>query len=269
MLKTPLIAAAMAMTVLPAAVLAMSAEDFVRVQVRPGWQTASGSRMAAIEIILAPGWKTYWRQPGDAGIPPVLDLSGSANLANAQIHWPMPTAFDQFGMTTLGYAERVVLPLELMPREAGEVAVSAHLSIGICNEVCVPADFTLDFTLDGSGRPDPAIEGALATMPATAAQGGYGPAACDAEPIADGLRVTIEVEPGAGDGARFAVIETGDPTIWVSPAEITTVAGRYRVAADLVPEDARPFILDRSAMRLTLLGDDAAVEFLGCQTRGG
>jgi suppressor for copper-sensitivity B len=43
-----------------------------------------------VELRVKPGWKTYWRSPGDAGLPPTLDWSGSANLREATLSFPAP-----------------------------------------------------------------------------------------------------------------------------------------------------------------------------------
>jgi DsbC/DsbD-like thiol-disulfide interchange protein len=61
---------------------AESPADMVQIRILPGWSRDDGSHMAALHLILAPGWKTYWRAPGDAGIPPMMDLEGSDNLSD-------------------------------------------------------------------------------------------------------------------------------------------------------------------------------------------
>ncbi len=266
MMRTAILALS-GLVALPTASAAMSAEEYVRVSLRPGWVEPDGTRFAGIEITLAPGWHTYWRQPGDAGIPPMLDLSGSQNLDAVKIHWPVPVAFDQNGLLTLGYAEQVVLPLELTPGEDSAMQLDGRFSIGVCNEICIPAEFTFSVTLDGAGQPDTAIQAALRAVPDSASVVGFADATCDADPIRDGLRVTVGVEAAAAQGVHIAVIETGDPTIWVSSSETSVEAGQYRVSADLVPENAQPFLLDRSEIRLTLLNAGGALEFLGCAPR--
>ncbi|MCX8508161.1 MAG: protein-disulfide reductase DsbD family protein, partial [Rhodobacteraceae bacterium] len=55
-------------------------DNLLKAEILPGWRTESGSQMAALRLTMAPGWKTYWRAPGDAGIPPRFDWTGSANL---------------------------------------------------------------------------------------------------------------------------------------------------------------------------------------------
>ena len=95
MIKT---AATLALLAAPA--LATTQDDVLSAQLRPGWQMENGGHMAAVELQLAPGWKTYWRSPGDAGIPPTFDWSGSDNVRSVRIHWPAPLVFDANGMQT-------------------------------------------------------------------------------------------------------------------------------------------------------------------------
>src|SRR6056297_2127380 len=82
---------------------AQSADDMVNVSVLPGWQMSDGRHMAALRFSREDGWKTYWRAPGDAGIPPRFDWSGSGNLARVALHWPAPKVFDSYGLRTVGY----------------------------------------------------------------------------------------------------------------------------------------------------------------------
>ncbi|MFY8145805.1 MAG: protein-disulfide reductase DsbD domain-containing protein, partial [Rhodobacter sp.] len=67
---------------------AMTQDDLLSAEVLPGWRTEQGTHMAALRLTLAPGWKTYWRSPGDAGIPPLFNWSGSQNLSGVRVHWP-------------------------------------------------------------------------------------------------------------------------------------------------------------------------------------
>ena len=79
---------------------------------------------AGIEIVLPPGWKTYWRQPMGNGIPPQFDWSGSKNVAQVQLHWPSPEVFETYGMKSAGYEGQVVFPVQ-DPVQVG--AQSGHL----------------------------------------------------------------------------------------------------------------------------------------------
>ena len=106
---------------------ALTQDQILSAALLPGWQTSNGSRMSALRLDLAPHWKTYWRSPGDAGIPPEFDWSGSDNLAGVRLHWPRPQVFDLNGMQSIGYKKHLVLPLELTavdPAKPGTVTAS-------------------------------------------------------------------------------------------------------------------------------------------------
>lgn len=222
--------------------------------------------MAAMHIKLSDGWKTYWRQPGDAGIPPVIDLAGSSNIASYTLHWPIPGSFDQNGMTVLGYRDELVLPFELEPQGPGPLHLSGSIQLGVCEEVCIPVEFTLDVAFSGAGAPDGLIAEALANRPEQAADLGRAAPTCEARAIADGLEVEMRLPAGEADGTTQFVIEPGDPTIWVSTPQLRKEQGDLVAQVEMVPENARPFLLERSAVRLTLLSADGrAVEYLGCR----
>ncbi len=108
-----------------------------------------------IEIALKKGWKTYWRSPGDAGLPVEIDWNGSANLAQAKLRHPVPQRFELFGIETTGYAGNVILPVEATLAEAGKPAsLRAGVDLLVCEDVCIPyrADLSLDLPA-GVGTP--------------------------------------------------------------------------------------------------------------------
>src|SRR4029077_13039170 len=57
---------------------------------------------AGVEIKLQPGWKTYWRYPGDSGVPPRFDFSGSENLKSAKVLYQAPHLLIDDAANTLG-----------------------------------------------------------------------------------------------------------------------------------------------------------------------
>jgi suppressor for copper-sensitivity B len=114
-----------------------------------------------VQFQLAPGWKIYWRSPGAAGFPPVLDWSGSRNLEDAELRWPVPKRFSLFGLETFGYGGDVVLPIEARAQNPGEpVELEAKLSYLICEEICIPQDGTLALYLP-AGSPGSSPESGL------------------------------------------------------------------------------------------------------------
>jgi suppressor for copper-sensitivity B len=115
---------------------------------------------AGLELRMAPGWKTYWRSPGDAGYPVTVDWAGSTNLAAAELAWPAPHRFTLFGLDTFGYADEVVFPVALRPERPGEpVQVRAKVSYLVCKEVCIPGEAELALDLPaGPAQPSSDVQ---------------------------------------------------------------------------------------------------------------
>ena len=123
---------------------------------------------AGIEIRLDPGWKTYWRYPGDSGVPPTLDFAGSENVKSVTTLWPAPVRFaDGAGGNSIGYIGSFVLPLRIIPDDASKPS-SLHVKLGyaVCGKLCVPAQADLALTLSGkAGADEPLLAAAEARVP--------------------------------------------------------------------------------------------------------
>lgn len=252
------------MTLAPPA-LAFSQEDVLQAQVLPGWQTADGTRMVALRLDLAPGWKTYWRSPGDAGIPPEFDWSGSKNLEAVTINWPAPSVFHTAGFTTIGYHDQLILPVEIRAKDPAQpVDLSVTVDLGVCRDICLPASLALEARVEGPGARDPVIAAALADRPMTAREAGLKGIVCVVDPIKDGLRLSAEIALPPQGGEEVVAIETADRSVWVSEAQVARDKGRLTAVADLVPPSASPFALDRSGVTVTVISDRGAVEIRGC-----
>lgn len=238
----------------------------LRAELVDGWQTAAGTEMAALHLVLAPGWKTYWRAPGEAGIPPRFDWAGSQNLASVAFHWPRPEIFDLNGFRTFGYHDELVLPIELTPRDRTQpIRVRAEVDIGVCDDVCVPMSLALSGDLAPGGAPVAAIRQALADAPERAASAGLSAARCDAEPIRDGMRLTSRLTLPSVGPDELAVFELSDQTVWISPTDTRRDGADLRATADLVPATAKPFAVNRSDIRITIFGGTGrVVELQGC-----
>jgi len=239
--------------------------DVLKAEVLPGWRTESGTFMAALRLTLAPGWKTYWRSPGDTGIPPLFNWSESQNLAAVRVHWPRPSVFSVNGYQTIGYHEVLVLPIELTAIDPSQpVLLRAGVDLGVCRDICIPAALSIQAQIGGPGAPDKAIRAALNDRPATATEAGLGAIGCTVEPIADGLRITARLALPPTGGAETVVFEPGLPSIWVSGAEVSRSGGTLVATADFVFSDGSPMVLDRGAIVVTVLGQQTAVEIAGC-----
>lgn len=240
--------------------------DVVQGDFRPGWQTTSGTHMAALHLQLAPSWKTYWRAPGDAGIPPQFDWTGSENVASVRFHWPAPDVFRTNGMQTVGYHDELVLPFEVTAKDPRKpVRLVASVDLGVCKDICVPTTLLLGTALTVPGQADTTINAALRARPATGAEAGLTRIACVVEPIGDGMRITAQMDLPQQGRQEVVVFESGIPDVWVSESQVTRDGGRLTAVADMVPPSGRPFALNRSAVVVTVIGGDGrAVEVRGC-----
>ena len=128
-----------------------------------------GRYLAGVEIILNNMALTYWRLPGDAGVPPVFGFGKSANLAQAQVRYPSPSRYMEGGTAAFGYRNRVIFPVEIKPADAGRpVTVSLDLNYAVCENICIPAEAKLGIMLrpDAPRTPEAAdIEAFLAKVP--------------------------------------------------------------------------------------------------------
>lgn len=97
-----------------------------------------------LQMTLKPGWKTYWRSPGDAGFPMTIDYAGSKNLAGADLSWPIPHRFQLFGLQTFGYEDQVVFPIAAHPEIPGQpMTIRAQIRYLVCATVCIPQEAQL------------------------------------------------------------------------------------------------------------------------------
>lgn len=239
-------------------------EEILSARLLAGYATEQGTRMAGLEMAFAPGWKTYWRAPGDAGIPPVFDWSGSANVKAVHVHWPRPSVFHLNGMQSVGYHDALVLPLEVQPVDpAKPVALHLRVDLGVCKDICMPAtlDLTTDLTPDDG---DATIRAALADQPISGVAAGMEDVHCTVEPIRDGLRVTAHLDLPLQGAEETVVLESGLDGVWVSEATTSRDGDRLTAVADMVPPEGAPFALDRSGVVVTVIAPDRAVEIKGC-----
>ncbi len=119
--------------------------------VPPGAETLS----AGLDLTLSEGWKTYWRSPGEVGIPPRIDWSGSENVAGVEMLWPAPERFTAFGIENFGYKDNVVFPLRVTLGRPGEPAhLAGAVKLLICSEVCIPETFDLALALPSGSKID-------------------------------------------------------------------------------------------------------------------
>jgi len=156
---------------------------------------------AGLEIRLDPGWKTYWRYPGDSGVPPTLDFTGSENVKSVTALWPAPERFsDGAGGRSIGYLGDVVLPLRIVPKDAAKASsLRVKLGYAICGTLCVPAEANLHLALSGkAGAEESNLVVAEARVPRRIALGA-------ASGLSDGLAVRSVRSETTGAHERVVV----------------------------------------------------------------
>ncbi|MEL6595084.1 MAG: protein-disulfide reductase DsbD domain-containing protein [Pseudomonadota bacterium] len=252
-------------TTLLTAPIATLAQDMVELDVLPGWREADGTHMAALRVTLDPGWKTYWRAPGDAGIPPRFDWRGANNMQAVSFHWPVPDVYMTNGMRTIGYENQVIIPMQITPQSSGDILMRGSVQIGVCEEICVPVTLNFDEALPSVGAPDSAIQAALSDRPHSESEASVAAVTCAVDPISDGLRITASIAMPALGRGEVAVFETADPTIWISEASTRRDGNTLTASADMVSPSGQPFALKRSDVRITVLSAGQAVDIRGCE----
>lgn len=227
-----------------------------------------------LEFRMSPGWKIYWRSPGDAGYPPRLDWAGSANLDSVETAWPAPKRFSVLGFETLGYEGAVVLPLDARPQAAGRpLVLKARLDYLTCKDICIPLSGQLSLTLP-AGPPTasefaPLITRWQAQVPRR-----------DGAEGADGFGIEAAWTDGAGKSAALKVLARaaapfGAPDVYVEaprdygfgkPRVSLSDGGRTALLAVpmTVPGGGRAAMLAGTDVTLTLVdGPRSAEKTLG------
>ena len=222
--------------------------------------------MAGLELEMHPGWKTYWRNPGDAGgVPPYFDWSKSRNLRRAEVLFPTPHRYKDKVGATIGYKERLILPVKLIAKDPSKpIGVALIAEFGVCKDICIPARATLALEVTPATLPPlPAeLKTALSSVPLpTAGPGGrlpY-PRSLSLE-LGRAPKLVIEIDYPAGvQGADLFVEVAGElylpPAVRVGAPRNGTV--RYHIdVSDGVDLKA----LKGRELRLTMVSAAGAAE---------
>ncbi len=213
---------------------------------------STGKLSAALHIVLEPGWKTYWRSPGSSGIPPQLDFSQSKNVSFSGVRFPTPIAFKDGDALTSGYKGEVVLPLDieiLFPARDAELSVRGI--IGVCAEVCIPLQFSVQLKDRAIGvssfEAAQLLSAAMSSLPKQV-KGKSMMLAVDAEP--GFLRVEAEIPGDASDATLFL---EGPQNWYLSPARATKVERGKAWFSVAIPEKINPADASGTALRATLV----------------
>jgi DsbC/DsbD-like thiol-disulfide interchange protein len=230
----------------------------------------AGSRSGAVLLggvafQLEPGWKTYWRTPGDSGVPPHFDFSRSDNVDAVTVLWPAPSKFpDGAGGHSLGYHDQVVLPLRIAAKNADKpITLRATVTYAVCAKLCVPveADIELPFVSVASTE-DSTLAAALDTVPKPARVGDPNPLTIRDVTRKGPSAVTVDVV-AADPKDDVSLFVEGPTPDWALPIPTRLDRAprgvkRFSFKLDGLPPDTKP---DGAALKLTLVGGKQAYEF--------
>jgi DsbC/DsbD-like thiol-disulfide interchange protein len=199
-----------------------------------------GHLSGGIEIALEPGWYTYWRNPGESGVPPSFDFSGSENVASVEVRYPAPERYDDGVSVSLIYRDAVVFPLAVTPIDPDRpVTLSVAAQFGVCSKVCIPTRAGSVVTLAPAAPADPLAD-ALLQRYAPRVPGPPEPGRFDIESVtAEGDALLIDVR--IPDMAYFDLFADPPPGWYVGqPSLVARDEGlaRYRLSLDGRPEGA-------------------------------
>ena len=220
--------------------------------------------LGGVAIQLQPGWKTYWRTPGDSGVPPRFDFSKSDNVEAVTVLWPAPKKFDDgAGGISLGYKQQVVLPLRIVAKNADKpVTLRADISYAVCDKLCIPVEAEAELAFASvASTEDGNLSEALNAVPKPANIGDPNPLTIRDVKREGKTSVLVDVAaPEAKDVSLFVEGPTPDWALPVPKLVNDSPPGVKRFAFELdgLPPGASP---EGAALKLTLVGGDRAYEF--------
>jgi Uncharacterized protein predicted to be involved in C-type cytochrome biogenesis len=220
--------------------------------------------LGGIAIQLQPGWKTYWRTPGDSGVPPRFDFSKSDNVEAVTVLWPAPRKFDDgAGGTALGYKQQVVLPLRIVAKNADKpVTLRASINYAVCDKLCIPVEANVELGFASvASTEDGALSDALNAVPKPANVGD--PNALTIRDVKREGKTGVLVDVTAPEAKDVSLFVEGPTPDWALPVPKLVENSppgvkRFAFELDGLPPGASP---DGAALKLTLVGGDKAYEF--------
>lgn len=219
---------------------------------------------AGVELKLSPGWKTYWRYPGDSGVPPRFDFSRSTNVRSVTVAWPAPHRFTDGPGFSIGYRGGVIFPLQIVPEDAAKpVDLRLDLQYAICEKVCVPVDAKSELSLGaGASSQDAAIVAAEAMVPKPASLNDGRQFTVDSVRRDPTDRKRVIVDMTAPEHFKIDLFAEGPSPDWALPLPVAipgTPAGQRRFAFELdgIPPGTTA---DGAVVTLTAVAGNAAIE---------
>lgn len=223
-----------------------------------------GRIVAGIQIELADGWKTYWRNPGEAGgVPPELDWKASANVVKTELMFPAPHRLSDANGENIGYKHGVTFPVAVQPADTGKpLTLDLKILFGVCKNICIPEERHLTLVLDPAAATDKEISdllaGALGMVPADPAKDAKAPQVQSVK--IEGGAIVIETRfPNGADGADLFAEATDSAYVPMTEKLADSGDGVVRFRIDLSKTDDFKSTTGKS-LKLTLVSAAGAAE---------
>jgi len=217
-----------------------------------------------LQFKLKPGWKIYWRSPGDAGFPPDPLWEGSKNLSGTKLSWPAPRRFSVLGLETLGYKDEVVLPFTAKVVQPGApLHINSKIRYLACEEICIPYQAKVELDLP-AGPAMPAqyahlIDSFSAQVPGAGERHGLSVVKTVLLNGGADPRVQIEARSRQPFGSPDVFVEGPDEVVFGKPTITLSEGGRRAVLA-VTGIGLEPAQLDGANVVLTLIDKDRSME---------
>jgi DsbC/DsbD-like thiol-disulfide interchange protein len=240
-------------------------DDVLSAHFVTGWRTDVGTHISGLKLELAKGWKTYWRAPGEAGIPAQFNWASSINLKAVEVHWPRPQVFELQSMQSIGYKDAVTLPFTFTPIDPSKaIEIKANIDLGVCHDICLPAHLILRETLPPNlgAAHSKAIVLALADQPKSILASSLNQISCSFFSISGGMEIKTRLNSPLQGEVMALAIETDQPA-WVSDAALTQTGNNLAAVNQIFPTE-QAFFINRTTLRLTVITQDQAIEIIGC-----
>jgi len=221
---------------------------------------------AGLEIKLDRGWHTYWRYPGDSGVPPTFDFADSENVKSATVLWPAPKPFlDGTGGHSIGYFGDVVFPLQIIAVDATKPSwLHAKLGYAVCSELCLPAEASLQLALSGEGGvQEVLLVAAEARVPRHVPLGaGSGLAILSVHRETANGHERVVVDVAAPDGVPVDLLAEGPTPNWALPLPEPSPGGGPGVRRFVFDLDGLPLgaHVDGATLTLTAVAPEDSIE---------
>jgi thiol:disulfide interchange protein DsbD len=170
---------------------------------------------------MAEHWHTYWKNPGDSGLPTRIEWQLPEGWKAGEIQWPYPKPLPVGPLMNYGYEDEVLLVAELTPAPGttpGKYPVKAKAEWLVCKDICIPEKGELDLTLAVAGAEGPVDPKSAIHFERARAQQPFDPSGWKFESAMQGKSLVVRLVPPAGAALPQKVAFFPERELLIEPA---------------------------------------------------